>query len=174
MVQYPSHMEELTEKEIIEKIQSGFIDYYEVLVKKYSDILFYYTVKKVNRKEDAEDIIQNSFIKAYKVLDHFDTSKTFYPYLFTILKHEIVEFYRKHTPTIPLDDQQFTTETNQQTDMVTLLSDLKKDHQMVLQLYIEGYTYQEIASKMSKPINTIRTLIRRAKLELRKNLNKHI
>lgn len=163
-------MPELTEKEVIIKIKSGFINYYEVLVQKYSDILFYYTLRKVNKREDAEDIVQNSFIKAYQALDHFDRSQPFYPYLFTILKHEIVEFYRKHTPTIPLDDQQISSESTDGSDRINLLSHLKKDYQLVLQLYIEGYTYQEISVKMRKPINTVRTLIRRAKLELKHHL----
>jgi RNA polymerase sigma-70 factor (ECF subfamily) len=169
-------MEELSEKEIIKKIKSGEIDYFGYLVKRFSQIIYYYTKKKVQDNHDVADIVQATFIKSYKGIDRFDEKKAFYPYLFTILKNEIADFYRKKKYSIKLTEQTASYEEkfiDEKEDFTTLINSLKSEYQTVIKLYYsEGYSYKEISIKLDKPINTIKTLLRRAKDELKKNYEK--
>lgn len=161
-------MDELSDKEIIEKIRNGEIDYFEIFVKKYSKIVFYYTKKKVKSEADTEDIVQNAFIKIYKSLDRFDINQAFYPYFFTIVKNEINEFFRKNKKILPLHEEIAAPELEDEFGFELLIHDLRPEYKRVLELYFrEGYSYKEIGEKLKKPINTVKTLIRRAKEEVK-------
>lgn len=165
-------MDELSEKEIIEKIRRGQIEYFSFLVKKYSPIVFYYVNQRIKNTEDSNDIVQNSFIKIYKAIGKLDLNKQFYPYFFSIVKNEIIEFYRRRKQTLPLFDESAieTPEPLEEAiDFKMVLNELTDEHKKVLTLYyIEGYSYKDIAQKIRKPLNTVKTLIRRAKIDLRR------
>lgn len=160
-------MQDLPEKEIIQKIQNGEINYFELLVKKYSQILLRYTKIKTENEQDSHDIVQNSFIKSYKAINRFDLQKPFYPFIFTILKNEISEFYRKNRKHFQLNEDiaQNNNEDNN-LSIEYIFQKIKKQYKEVLELYyIQGFSYKEISDKINKPINTIKTLLRRAKME---------
>ena len=160
-------MREFSEREIILKIKQGEINYFEFFVKKYSGIALRFAVKKTGNIHDAEDIVQNSFIKIYKAMDRLDENQQFYDYFFSILKNELIEFFRKKRKTEPLPDNLFSPENNSYLTY-SFFDKLKLKHKQVLQLYADGYSYEEIAKKLKKPINTVKTLIRRARLEAKK------
>lgn len=160
----------MTEKQIILKIRRGEIDLFEVLVKTYTKKMFYYVKTRVRREDDASDILQNSFIKAYKSLDKFDVNKKFYAYFFSIVKNEIIEFYRHNPNLVYLNEAHEKIEDVQVPEKIDL-SFLPPHHKNVLQLLMDGYTYQEIANKLGKSINTIKTLIRRARLKVNEKNN---
>lgn len=161
----------LSEKEIIGKIQNGEINYFEIFVKKYSQILYHYARKKLPCDSDAEDVVQNSFIKIYKKIDKFDTSKSFYPFIFTVLKNEISDFYRKYQKKFELNENLKTRDYSNieaKIDVDFLFSKIKPEYKNILDLYyLQGLSYNEIAGKIKKPINTVKTIIRRAKIEAR-------
>lgn len=163
---------DLSEKEIIKKIKGGDIDHFSILVERFSRIIYFYVKKKLQNEPDIADIVQNSFIKAYKGISRFDTQKTFYPYLFTIVKNEIADYYRKRKQEVQLDEEKANYQQTFDDDVANfsgLLNDLRAEYKTVITLYyLDGYSYKEIAEKNGKPINTIKTLLRRAKEDLRK------
>ncbi len=165
-------MEGLSEKEIIKKIKDGEINYFEYFVKRYSKVVYFYVLVRVNRKSaDAEDIIQNAFIKMYKAIDRFDENRPFYPYFFTIVKNETKEFWRRNKKDLPLKEEVAYEDEEESLELDYLLKSLRPEYKKVLKLYFEeGYSYREIAKKLGKPINTIKTLIRRAKKQVADNL----
>jgi RNA polymerase sigma-70 factor (ECF subfamily) len=165
-------MEEISEKEIIGRIKNGEIDYFGYLVNRFSQIIYFYVRKRVRDEHDAADITQNSFIKAYKGMEWFDSKKAFYPYLFTITKNELINFYRKKKYETKLTEDAASYEEkfiDSTADFDSAMDRLKIEYKTVIKLYyIEGYSYKEIATKLDKPINTIKTLLRRAKEEFKK------
>lgn len=169
-------MEKLSEKEIIRKIKEGQINYFEYFVKAHSKPLYFYVKKKITNNHDASDILQNSFIKAYKSIDKFDTAKEFYPYLFTIVKNEMTDYYRKKKYDIQLTEDSAMYEENfvsEEKELNSLTKNIKAEYKKVIKLYyLEGFSYNEIAEKINKPINTVKTLLRRGKLAIKKNYEK--
>ncbi len=162
-------MENLSDQEIIKKIKNGEINYYEFLVRKYSPKCFFFVKQKVGNQQDAEDIVQNSFVKAYQAIDNIDEKKEFFPYFYSIVRNEIAQFYREN----PKNNQLYDTivdESNRFEDeekaAEELFKNLKGEYRTSLELYAQGFSYKEIAEKMKKPLNTIKTIIRRAKMEM--------
>lgn len=166
-------MEDLPDKIIIKKIKQGEINYFEVIVHKYSKKFLNYVKTKVKNLQDCEDIIQNSFIKLYKALDRFDENKPISPYFYSIVNSEIAQFFRDNPKNIVLDENipsEFISIEDDTSEPSLLLEGLKPEYRAALELLGQGFSYEEIASKLNKNLNTVKTIIRRAKKEVEKNV----
>jgi len=164
-------MATLTDKEIIINIKEGRINYFEYIVKKYTRKVFVFVSRKLFDKSEAEDMVQNTFLKFYKSLSRYDVERPLLPYLFEIAKNEVRMYIRSRKYTISLDHIPEVVDTEevelgQEFDIQRVLNKLSKDQKTVLLLTAEGYSYQEISLKLKKPINTIRTIVRRGRLKI--------
>ena len=162
----------LSDRETIIKIKEGEIEYFRVIVNKYTRTIYGYFKKRLSIKEDAEDLTQNCFIKFYKNIDKFDEDKEVSPYLVQIAKNELKMFYRQKKPTLPLNEEmasKLENRTNFNEDYLEIINSLPKKQAKILNLLSEGFSYREIADKMNKPLNTIKTIIRRLRLKIKKN-----
>lgn len=159
------------EKEIIRKIKNGEIEYFSYIVKAYTSRIHGYVFKKLFEKEDVDDIVQNAFLKLYKSLPSFDETRPVLPYLFEITKNELKMYYRSHKKMTSLnegiigEEEDFSSEVE---DVHELLKKLPEEQRNVLHLVSEGYSYEEIAGKLGRPLNTVRTIIHRARLTVKK------
>lgn len=162
----------MTDEAATARILAGDIDVFEVLVKRYSAKLLSYVSQRLYKKEEVDDIVQTSFIQLYKNLSRFDTKKPLYPYLMQITRNELFTYFRKNKITVPLNDEvEYGVPPPEQgmgIDSDELLAGLKPEHKNALLWFVEGYSYKEIAKKLGKPLNTIRTIIRRARLFIQK------
>lgn len=162
----------LTDTEIIQRIKKGEIDEFRLIVHKYTRPVVNFVRQRLKNTDDMEDIVQLSFVKFYKAINYFDTSRPILPYLLQIAKNELKMYYRSHKQTLQLDETILTEKEvsiDQTEDIHTLLNYLPHDQQKALNLLSDGYSYNEIAHKLGKPLNTIKTIIRRARLQLIKH-----
>ena len=162
---------EMTDKSVIRDILSGNIDIFEILVERYSSKIQSFIGSRLFNKQEVDDIVQDTFIQFYKALSSFDSEKPVYPYLLQIARNELYMFFRKNHITIPLNDDiiQVGKEQKYEDDISEIVEGLKSDHKKALLWFAEGYSYQDIAKRLNKPLNTVRTLIRRARLFVQKN-----
>lgn len=165
-------MESLSDRQIIAYIKQGKLEYFEPLVKKYTIKIYSFVSKKLYDKGEVEDIVQNTFLKFYKSISRYDESRPLLPYLFEIAKNEVRMYIRSRKTTVPLDDALEIQEEKELElegeDVVIALDQLSVEQKKALLLLADGYSYEEIARKFKKPINTIRTIIRRGRLKLAK------
>ena len=163
-------MLKLSDQEVIVKIKNGEIDNFIYLVKKYDKQIYNFVYKKIKNRDDIEDIVQISFIRFYKAIDRFNAEKPVLPYLFEIVRNEMKMFWRSRKKTVPLDEK-ITAEVKDvyiEKDIINKkLESLPKEQKKAIELVGEGYSYREIAKVLNRPINTIRTIIRRTRLKLR-------
>lgn len=161
---------EMTDKAVIEEILLGDINKFEILVERYTTKVQLFIGSRLFDKQEVDDIVQNSFIQFYKALSSFDTEKSVYPYLLQIARNELYLYFRKKHITISLDDDiiQVKEEEKYEDDISAIIDGLKPDHKSALLWFAEGYSYQEIAKRLKRPLNTVRTLIRRARLFVQK------
>ena len=165
------------------------------LKKKYEDFdheavphlpaLFSFALKMTNDIEEAEDLVQDTMLKAFRFFDKFEKGTNCKAWLFQIMKNSFINNYRKTTKEpnkVDYDDVQNFYETIKSEevrgkhfegdafsdilddDIVNALSQLPDDFRTIVFLSdIEGYTYEEIADFMDCPIGTVRSRLHRAR-----------
>lgn len=161
---------DMTDDVVIRQIQQGNIEVFEILVSRYSGKIKSYVTGRLFKKEEADDIVQMSFIQLYKSISRFNPSRPLYPYLMQITRNELYMYFRKYKKTIPLNEElDYPNEVDEyEGDNGDMLNNLRPDQKNALSWFVEGYSYKEISKKIGKPINTVRTLIRRARLFIQK------
>jgi len=165
-------------------------DYYLCLMKRYEAKLLNYILKISNiSREDAEDILQEVFIKAYQNLNDFDLNFKFSNWIYSIAHNATISAFRKkkvRPQTVSWKDKDLnnilesTLEAeNRSLQKLTYKQILKIINQLPLKYkdvlilkFIEGKDYREISDILHKPMGTIATLINRAKKSLKQELKK--
>jgi len=87
---------EVSDAEIIEKVLSGDVNAFEVIVKKYEKMIYNLAMTKTQSKENAQDISQECFLRAYKMLRSYRTDSAFSTWIYRICQNLIFDFYRKN------------------------------------------------------------------------------
>ena len=136
--------------------------------------------------DDAADILQDSFIHAYRHLNDYDFDFKFSSWIYRIVHNQSVNFLKKHHrhPRLVIEDGQdeivdwLTSDTDIEKETIdlhfsdyiqTLLDRLRPEYKSVLILkFFESKDYQEISDILQKPMGTVATLISRAKIEFKK------
>jgi len=160
-------METLTDAEAILKIKNGEINYFSVLVRKYTTVIKRFISHKLFIKDDTDDIVQNTFINFYKSLYRFDHTRPVLPYLYQIAKNELKMYFRAHKQAVSLNEDielQDLEDHDVLDNYAELINVLDPEQKKIIQLLYEGYTYKEIGDALHKPENTIKTIIRRLRL----------
>ena len=85
----------LNDNEIISKVLSGDHQAYATLVNRYQNYVFTLTLRMIKSREDAEEVAQDVFIKAYKYLADFKGASKFTTWLYTIVNNTCISFLRK-------------------------------------------------------------------------------
>ncbi|MDH3197215.1 MAG: sigma-70 family RNA polymerase sigma factor, partial [Candidatus Krumholzibacteria bacterium] len=83
------------EREIVLDWKNGNEKAFEALVRNYMGEAFYVAYGFVGNAEDARDLSQDAFIKAYRARDRFDPSRPFFPWLYRILRNHCINFVRR-------------------------------------------------------------------------------
>ncbi len=186
-----SHNEQLKLKEagdnaLIKMVQKKNHRAYKEIVRRYQNKLFSYLYRLAGNKEEAEDLLQNVFVKVYKNIKRFDTKRKFSSWIYRIAHNEAVNFLKKRGQKrfVSLEDIE-TTKDKLETvspakspidawiskelkkEMRTALDKLPGKYKEVLILrYFSDKSYEEISEILEKPVNTIGTLLNRAKKKL--------
>ena len=165
------------ESQIIEKILAGS-DRYAEFVERYHVGLIIHCERIVKNREDAEDIAQDAFVKAYLQLKTYDSDKSrFSTWLYKIATNLALDHLRKNKHTMTVEDIEGLAEAT----MPTYLEDEERDEmrravqslvppeyrRVIESYYWDGKSYQQIAEAEGVPLNTTRTWIRRAKLQIK-------
>ena len=158
----------ISDKDIIRKIKNGQINNYSYIVKKYTTLIYRFIQRKLFNKEDIDDLVQNVFISFYKAIEKFDEKKPIKPYLFQIVQNELKMYYRSKKQMITLNDNIYL-DHDRDVDIIDInyLTYLKQDEKQIFLYMTEGYSYEEIAKLIKKPVNTIKSIVRRGRLKLK-------
>ncbi len=176
------------DQEIIEATLNGCTDAFGELVEKYQQRL-YGSIVYLFGVRDAEDVVQATFLKAFKQLGKFRGTSEFYSWLYRIGYNTAVDHYKLRVRTISLDDFEENTGThipsNKQgpdealeekdrlRQLQIALDALSQKHRTVIVLReIELLTYEEIADLLSIPEGTIRSRLHRARARLLEELKR--
>lgn len=159
----------------------------EDLYSLYYEEIFRYLLQRTRQKELAQDLAQDTFLKAFNGLASFKGKSSIKTWLYTIAHHTFINWYRRETKfsrhsleeIFSLEQKTYKNpedEFARKIEQVRLLSaiySLKEDFQTVLILReYQGLSYDEIAEVTGWTLAKVKTNLHRAKLELRKYIRK--
>jgi len=179
----------MLEGDLVKRARRGDLNAYDELVQRYQQRIYATIYHMTANHEDANDLAQDSFIKAFQALKSFRGGSSFYTWIYRIAVNKTINFLkqRKHKHHFSLNDLDFNTENNP--DLVALISDktphrevglaelqeklnealmkLSEPHRMVVVLHdVQGQSHDEIAEIMDCNIGTVRSRLFYARQQL--------
>jgi RNA polymerase sigma-70 factor (ECF subfamily) len=177
------YMTDSQEKAIISEILDGQHDQYRPIVERYQRGLIQHLYSLIHDEQQAEDIAQDAFIRAYDKLYQYDQTYAFSTWLYKIADNMAYRALKRGKPTMNFDtiadvlpdskstmveklDASFNSHT-----VRNAVDTLPRHYRQVISLYYcDNFDYENIAVIMDRPVGTIRTWLHRAKEQLRKEL----
>lgn len=189
-------MSGLTDQAVVERVLGGDMDAFSILVSKYQDRVYSAVLNYVANRDDAADITQDTFVKAYSKLATFNSGSAFYTWLYRIAVNAAIDFIRKRKsrPADSLDDNKYTevgfepvshdmstdpervVVSSEQAHMLrNAIAKLSDKLRMALVLYdVEGLSQEEVAQVLNVPVGTVKSRVSRARAELKYLLSKQM
>ncbi len=175
-------MEDKSDEQIALAVQQGNIHIFGILVDRYEQKLLRYAKKFLFGYEDAEDLVQEVFIKAFRYIQGFDVNRSFNSWIYRIAHNEFINAIRKRGreplsffdpdtifphPTDPKQADSGVVEHELQQALDACLDKLNPKYREPLVLYyFENLNYEQISEVMHIPVSTVGVRINRAKKQL--------
>ncbi|KIL52750.1 sigma-70 family RNA polymerase sigma factor [Jeotgalibacillus campisalis] len=160
--------------DLVKRAMNGDEKAFETLIRNEHEKLFKTAFLYVRNKDDALDVIQETVYKAFVSVDKLKQPEYFTTWLTKILIRTTYEVLKKKDKIVLFDHElekiQATcrSDIEGEMDLTTAISMLKHHYQTVIILfYYHDYSIRSIAETIDKPENTVKTYLRRARLELK-------
>jgi len=178
------------DKILVEEYLNGDNSAFEKLVKKYLKPIYNFTYQFIKDRAQADDLTQETFVKAWKNIKKFDKEKSFKTWLFVIAKNSTFDYFKKKK-TIPFSSFKINDENNKLEeiaedsalpDEIAEVKDLEKrlkekiekipsKYAIILLLhYKNDFTLKEVAEIIGRPYNTVKVYHQRGLMQLKKVL----
>ena len=177
------------EDELVREARRGNLKAYDELVKRYQERIYATLYHMTSNHEDANDLAQESFIKAFQALKSFKGGSSFYTWLYRIAVNKTINFLkqRKNRTHISLNNIDFNAEHDP--DLMALISEqtprraagltelqeklnealmkLSESHRLVVVMHdVQGLSHEEIAEAMDCNVGTVRSRLFYARQQL--------
>ena len=185
------------EESLVRRTRRGDLEAYDELVRRHQERIYATIYHMTANHEDANDLAQESFIKAYQALKSFKGGSSFYTWLYRIAVNKTINFLkqRKNRTHMSLNDLDFNAEHDP--DLMALISDktprrdaslaelqeklnaallkLSQPHRLVVVLHdVQGQSHEEIAKIMDCNIGTVRSRLFYARQQLQALLSDYL
>jgi len=181
---------------LVERVRGGDVSAYDTLVRKYERQLFRIAQHITQNREDAEDVMQDAFLKAYEKLEQFQGNSKFYTWLVRIAVNESLMRLRKRRTgkmvsidedietdegSVPRDLADWAPDPEQNYNQAELAEILRKTIQGLPQGFrvvfvlrdVEGLSTEETAETLGLSIPAVKSRLLRARLQLRERLSRY-
>jgi RNA polymerase sigma factor RpoE len=182
---------------LVRHAQREDVGAYDELVRRYQERIYATVYHMTSNHEDANDLVQETFIKAYRALKTFKGDSSFYTWVYRIAVNKTINFLkqRKNRLHMSLNDVDFNAENDP--DLVALASEktprrdlnlaelqdklnaamlkLSEHHRMVVTLHdIQGLSHEEIGAIMDCNVGTVRSRLFYARQQLQAYLSDYL
>jgi RNA polymerase sigma-70 factor (ECF subfamily) len=166
----------------VERCQAGDRAAFDELYLRYQRRLYRFCLQRVGQAHDAEDVVQESFVRAWRALPRFAGERRFYPWLTVIAANLCVDTLRRRSRVTPVEESRITASDTGTYDIedgilhevdskmvATAFGQLSTRHQRVLQMR-EGseWSYRKIAEHEGVGVTAVETLLWRARQALKR------
>ncbi len=161
----------------LEKLKLGDNQAYDALVNGYQKPLVSVVMRIISNYDESVEIVQDVFLSFYKNIDKFEGRSKVYTWLYRVATNRAIDLVRKREREkkyikkiyieASSDNDTFSDNTVQNIVLGQALSKLDENFRLpLLLLEFENYSYEDIASKLNIPVNTVKTRIFRGRKKL--------
>jgi RNA polymerase sigma factor (sigma-70 family) len=174
----------ISEIDLIDGCKVGNRRMQEELYRRFSPRMYAVCLRYAGNAEEAEDILQEGFIKIFKKLDSFRGEGSFEGWVRRIFVNTAIEHFRRKKYLLPVTEKEENTIEGKyvsvldelaEKDILALVSELSPGYRTVFNMYVvEGYTHKEIADLLGISEGTSKSQLSRAKVILQDMVRKFI
>ena len=188
-------MTDLKERDLIRRAKQGDMLAFEELILKHEKIVYNLALRMMNYSEDAKDISQEVFLKAYRSLSNFDERSAFSTWLYRITHNTCIDEMRKRKgkQSFSLEEELENEEgsmqrqiadegdtpeesllrAEQKNEILQALDNLSEEHKAAIVLRdVKGLSYEEIAEILEVTLGTVKSRISRGRNQLKNEILK--
>ncbi|MCB0841150.1 MAG: sigma-70 family RNA polymerase sigma factor [Bacteroidetes bacterium] len=181
------------DRELVAAAKRGEPQAFETLLKKYRKSVYYMLLKMVKNADDAEDLTQEAFAKAFNSIEKFDSKYAFSTWLFRIATNNCIDFIRKkrvQTVSIDqpvegddgsnmkfdvrdedLDPNEHMLKQQRKKYLNMAIKRLPEKYRILVELrYFQELSYEEVAQELEIPLGTVKAQLFRARELLNQEL----
>ncbi|HEX4876188.1 MAG TPA: RNA polymerase sigma factor [Chitinophagaceae bacterium] len=172
----PERNQTIAESDLIKGCMEGNRRMQEELYRRFSPRMYAVCLRYAGNAEEAEDILQEGFIKVFKKLDSFRGDGSFEGWIRRIFVNTAIEHFRRKRYLMPVTEKEENTLEGKYTsvldelgakDIMALIQELSPGYRTVFNMYVvEGYTHKEIADMLGISEGTSKSQLSRAKVIL--------
>ena len=170
-----------TDDELVRRVTGGDVGSYGILVERYYERSLRFGMRMLGNRADAEEAVQNAFVRVYRALDRYDARSRFEPWLFQIVANQCrtlgAKRRRRERTFVPIDathdfgEPPAAAGVHEALDVQRALLQLSPDHREALLLfYMEDRSYEDIADVTGVGVSALKMRVKRAREQLRKVL----
>ena len=172
----PERNQNIPESDLLRGCMEGNRRMQEELYRRFSPRMYAVCLRYAGNAEEAEDILQEGFIKVFKKLDSFRSEGSFEGWVRRIFVNTAIEHFRRKRYLMPVTEKEENTIEGKYTsvldelaekDILALVQELSPGYRTVFNMYVvEGYTHKEIADILNISEGTSKSQLSRAKVIL--------
>lgn len=183
-------MSQKPDEYLINRVIKGDSNTYSVLIDRYKHMVYTLALKIVKNREDAEEVAQDTFVKAYNALNEFKGESKFSTWLYKITYYRSLDYLKKNKRRVEttnidisedyniasIDDALDKMERKERTEIIKhAIRELPADDAFLITLYyFETLSLKEISKVMEIPTNTIKVRLFRSRKRLAKILENNL
>ena len=164
---------------------------FEDIALQHMNSLYSAALRMAKDRADADDLVQDTYLRAYRFFDRFERGTSIKAWLFTILKNTFINNFKKRSKTpehvdfdrLRLSEDEPTSSDDPEEDLIyrsfegefkRAVEALPKEFRSVIELSdLDGYSYKEIAEIVDRPIGTVMSRLHRGRKLLRNSLQEN-
>jgi len=174
-------MEDVHERELVERCRSGDEGAFQELVDRHKDLVFALIARTVQDRSRAEDLAQDVFLRVHRGLPYFRGEARLSTWIYRIVANVCLQDHGRTPKTAPLDEERdarsLSAADRQFTDLEVhdrlekAIARLPANYRLLIAAhYLRGVQYEELAEALQLPLGTVKTQLYRAKQQLRRLL----
>lgn len=167
------------DRRLVELALEGDDRAFEYLFIRYREAIYRLFVQRLGGASDADDLLQETFIKVYINLHRYSSEYTFGQWVYTIARNTFIDYVRRRADDLSIDERFSSPPSNTPTpeeSVISLQQRTQIEHylerltpryrQLIVMRFFDEYSYEEIAAKLALPLGTVKTQIHRAREQM--------
>jgi len=170
--------------DIVKACQKGKVSAQKRMYEMFSGKMFAVCMRYCKDRTEAEDALQEGFIKVFANIDRFRFNGSFEGWVRRIMINTVIEVYRKKQPELLVDEFPLLTEESEddtydvvfsEQELMGMIQELPPKYKMVFNLYVlEGFSHAEIAETAGISVGTSKSNLARARQWLKKSVERRM